>query len=130
MVQQQSGTTKAERLIQTIQQLPPSEKEQVVEAVLQFLQTETAIRSLCDIKAQYPDEWLAVIVPEGEDRYAPQRGRLVAHSPDRSFVWRQVCNLPASADVFVFFNGQVATKGFEVVFHDTTDTPDVAKVGD
>ncbi len=122
--------TKVEDLVHEIQQLSPSEKEYVMESVLKLLQTEREIRSLADLKAQYPDEWLAVVIPEGEDRYDPQQGRLVAHSPDKSFVWERVADLPADEDIYVFFNGPVAAKGFGIIFHDTTDTPVVATVGD
>lgn len=121
--------TKVEDLIQTIQQLSQPEKEYVIESVLNLVRTESEIRSLTDLQARHAGEWLAVIIPEGEDRYDPQRGRLVAHSPDRSFVWQHVADLPASQDVYVFFNGPVAAKGFGITFHDTTDTPVVATVG-
>lgn len=122
--------TKVEELIQEIQQLSPPEKEYVMESVLKVLRTEFEIWSLADLKARYPDEWLAVIISEEEDRYDPQRGRLVAHSPDKSLVWQRVADLPASEDVYVFFNGPVTAKGFGIVFHDTTDTPVIATVGD
>ena len=119
----------AEDLVQTIRQLAPAEKEQVIASVLQLLRAETEVKDLADLKTRYPDEWLAILIPEGEDRYSPRRGRLIAHSPDRSFVWQQVNSLPASEDIYVFLNGPVATKGFGITFHDTTDTPLVATVG-
>jgi len=122
--------TKVEELVKTIQRLSPSEKEYVIGSVLRFMQTESEIQSLADLKARYPGEWLAVIIPEGEDRYNPQRGCLVAHSPDKSSVWQRVADLPASEDVYLFFNGPVAAKGFGIIFHDTADTPVVATVGD
>ena len=100
-----------------------------MESVLKFTPTESKIQSLADLKARYPEEWLAVIIPEGEDRYDPQRGRLVAHSLDRSFVRQQVADLPVSEDLYVFFNGPVAAKGFGIIFHDTTDTPRCSRVG-
>jgi hypothetical protein len=126
---QEENMAKVEELIQEIQQLSPIEKEQVAESVFKSLQSETGVRKMKDLQACYPGEWLAVIIPAGEDRYAPQLGRLVAHSPERSFVWRQVAQLPATENVYVFFTGPAAAKGFGVIFHDTKDTPVVATVG-
>ncbi len=120
---------KVEELLHEIQQLSPSEKEHVIETVIESLRTDSEIESMADLKALHPDEWLAVIIPEGEDRYDPQRGRLLAHSPDKSFVWQCVADLPTSEAVYVFFNGPVTAKGFGIIFHDATDTPVVATVG-
>jgi len=120
---------KVKEIVQTIQQLPHSEKEDILTALLKSLQVEPDVKSLADLKVQYPNEWLAVIIPEGEDRYNPQQGRLVTHNSDRSLVWQQVVDLPVDEDVYVFFTGPVATKGFGIIFHDTTDTPVVATLG-
>jgi hypothetical protein len=84
---------------------------------------------MANLKIQYPNEWLAVIIPEREDRYNPQQGYLIAHNSDRSLVWQQVVDLPADEDVYVFFNGPIAAKGFGIIFHDPTDTPVVATMG-
>ena len=122
--------TDVEELIQAIRQLSHSDREYLLETVFRSLRAESEIQSLDDLKTLFPGEWLAVIISAGEDRYEPQRGRLVAHSPDRAYIWRRVVDLPASDDVYVFFNGPVAAKGFGIIFHDTTDTPVVATVGD
>jgi len=122
-------TIEVEKLIQTIRQLPKTDREYLIESVSQ-MQTKSDIQDLADLKSQYPNEWLAVMIPPEEDRYDPKRGRLIAHSPDRSFVWRQVAKMSASEDVYVFFNGPIAAKGFEIVFHETADTPEVATVND
>lgn len=118
-------TTTVEELLQTIQALSHSEKEQVLEAVRQWLQTEIEIQPLSDLRSQYPNEWLAVVIPEGEDRYDPQRGRLIALNLDKSLVWQQVTELSTDEDVYVFFNGPVVAKGFGIGFHDTEDKPNV-----
>jgi hypothetical protein len=120
---------KVEELIQAIEQLSPNEKQQIVESVFRSLQSESDVHGLKDLQDQYPGEWLAVTIPAGEDRYAPQRGRLVAHSPEHSLVWQQAAKLPALESIYIFFNGPIAAKGFGVFFHDTTDTPVVATVG-
>lgn len=122
--------TKVEKLLQEIQQLSPADREHLLEAILKFLQTEAEAGDLATLKAQYPNEWLAVIIPEDEDRYDPQRGHLIAHNPDKSVVWQRVLDLPVDEDIYVFFNGPVAAKGFGITFHDTTDTPVVATMGD
>jgi len=121
---------KVEALIQAIKQLSPADRENVLKAILKSLQTEAKMQSLADLEARYPNEWLAIIVPEGEDRYHPQRGYLITHGPDRAAVWQQVADLPMSEAVYVFFNGPVAAKGFGMTFHDPTDTPVVASMGD
>jgi len=117
-------------IIQAIQHLPRSDQVDILATLLKALQAGPDVQNLASLKAQYPNEWLAVIIPEGEDRYNPQQGWLVVHSPDRSLVWQQVADLPAEEDVYVFFNGPIAAKGFGIIFHDTTDTPVVATVGD
>ena len=121
---------KVNEIIHAIQHLPRSEKEDILAALLKELQAETDLQKLADLETRYPNEWLAVIIPDGEDRYNPQQGRLVSHNPNRSLVWQRVVNLPDNEDVYVFFNGQVTAKGFGITFHDTTDTPVVATLGD
>jgi len=122
-------THKAQEVIQAIGALSSEEKNYILESLLKF-QTEPEIQKLSDLQAQYPNEWLAVILPAGEDRYAPSRGYLFAHSRERASVWRQVAQLPSSDDVYVFFTGAPSVKGFGVTFHDTADSPVVASVGD
>lgn len=121
-------TSRVQELIQTIQQLSQPEREAIAESVLKLLHADSAIQSLDGLKARYPDEWLAVIVPEGEDRYEPRQVRLAAHSPDRATVWQQIAPL-REQDIFVFYNGPVAAKGFGIAFHDTEDTPEPATMG-
>ncbi len=122
-------TPKTEELIQMIERLPRPEKDHVIEALLKLMEGEEEVQDLEELRSQYPGEWLAIVIPEGEDRYDPKRGRLIAHSPDRTVVWREVARLPENEDVYVFFNGPVAVKGFEVFFYDTKDTPEIAKLG-
>ncbi|MBI5652374.1 MAG: hypothetical protein HZC40_18300 [Chloroflexi bacterium] len=91
---------------------------------------DSEIRDLASLKIQYPDEWLAVSMPEGEDQYAPQRGRLITHNRERAATWDRVARLAANQAVYVFFTGSITAKGFGISFNDTADTPDVATVGD
>lgn len=122
-------THKAREVMQSIQQLSLDEKKYILDSILHLPEIESEIRDLTLLSAQFPNEWLAISVPEGEDHYAPQRGRLVAHHRERSATWDQVMRLPSSQDVYVFFTGAVTAKGFGVIFDDATNTPDVATVG-
>ena len=108
--------TNVQEIIRIIEQLSLAEREYVVRSVLGALPSKGEVQSLTSLKRQYPGEWLAQIIPEGEDAYDPQRGRLVAHDYDRSTVWEQVAWLSAMEDVYVFFNGPVAPKGFGMAF--------------
>ena len=114
--------TNVQEIIRTIEQLSAAEREYVVRSVLKTLPSKGEVQSLASLKRQYPNEWLAIVIPDGEDAYDPRRGRLVAHNTDRSTVWEQMNLLSTSEDVFVFFNGPIAPKGFGLVFYDT-DTP-------
>ena len=119
-----------EDLIQAIRQLSPSDREELLDTLLEYLRTESKVHDITDLESQFPNEWLAILLPENEDRYNPMRGHLIAHGPDKSVVWKQVGDLSTSDDVYVFFNGPIVSKGFGITFHDTTDTPVVATVGD
>ena len=57
------------------------------------------------VEARYPGEWLAFIIPPGEDEYAPEQGVLVHHSPDDHTVWAAVHGVAAKHLVHVYFNG-------------------------
>ena len=111
-----------QEIIRSVEQLPLSERELVVRSIMKTIQDNEHVQSVASIEKQHPDEWLAIIIPDGEDAYDPKRGRLIAHGPDRSGVWEQVNALPATENIFVFFNGPVAAKGFGIAFYDT-DTP-------
>ena len=116
-------------LIDTLEQLDPSGLDHFIEIALKLKKSKEEIRDLDEIKATYPDQWIALAIPKGEDRYEPQRGYLIAHSPHREAVWAIVNALPSDKDVYVFFNGPVTAKGFSVTFYDTEDKPEVASVG-
>ncbi len=112
-------TMSVQEIIRSVEQLPFAQRELVVQTIVKGMQGNQRVQGLASIKSQYPDEWLAIIIPDGEDRYEPKRGRLIAHSLDRSRVWEQVEKLPSTENVFVFFNGPIAAKGFGMAFHDT-----------
>ncbi len=106
-------------LIETIQQLPPPDQQFVAQSVLVSLQRDSAVQTIDALKARNPDEWLAIEIPQGEDRYDPSRGRLIAHNRDRRAVWEKVETLPSSTDIFVFFNGEVLARDFAIAIDDT-----------
>lgn len=57
------------------------------------------------VEQRYPNEWLAFVIPPGEDEYAPERGMLVVHSPDDDEVWSAVARITHNQVVHVYFNG-------------------------
>jgi len=116
-------------LTDIVEQLDPSELDRLIELALKLKESKEEIRDLNELKATYPNQWIALAIPEDEDRYEPQKGYLIAHSPHREAVWTIVHALPSDQDVYVFFNGPVTAKGFSITFHDTEDKPEVASVG-
>ncbi|NCC30897.1 MAG: hypothetical protein EOM24_02610 [Chloroflexia bacterium] len=57
------------------------------------------------VEARYPNEWLAFVIPPGEDEYHPEHGMLVVHSPDDNEVWDAVSRITFNQVVHVYFNG-------------------------
>lgn len=53
----------------------------------------------------YPGQWLAFVIPPGEDEYDPERGVLVAHSEDDNEVWDAVARITFTQVVHVYYNG-------------------------
>ena len=120
-------TAELEKLIQTVQKLSSDEKDYLLNVLQQAQGKHAQAEKIADMRLRYPAEWIAVCIPAGEDKYAPERGYLIAHSADRSHVWAEV-HAQSEKDIYVFFNGPISPKGFTVTFHDTEDLPDVAKV--
>lgn len=71
-----------------------------------------SLEQIADVERWYPDEWLAFIIPPGEDEYHPERGILLAHSHNDAPVWGAIMQVPATRLVHVYFNG-----GRETCFH-------------
>src|SRR5262245_23809500 len=57
------------------------------------------------VEQRYPNEWLAFVIPPGEDEYVPDRGMLVVHSPDDDEVWDAITRITHNQVVHVYFNG-------------------------
>jgi len=112
-----------------LERLDPSGLDQFIELALKLKETKEELRDIDEFKATYPDQWIALAIPEGEDRYEPKRGYLISHSPHREAVWAIVNAMPSDEGVYVFFNGPVMAKGFSVTFYDREDNPEVASVG-
>lgn len=60
---------------------------------------------IAEVEQQYPDQWLAFVIPPGEDEYHPERGMLVVHSSDDAEVWDAVNRITFNQVVHVYFNG-------------------------
>ena len=57
------------------------------------------------IEARYPHEWLGLVIPPGEDEFAPERAMLVVHSPDDCEVWDAMNRVTHNQIVQVYYNG-------------------------
>jgi len=112
-----------------LERLDPFGLDQLIELALKLKESKEEIRDIDEFKATYPGQWIALVIPEGEDRYEPKRGYLISHSPYREAVWAIVNAMPSDKGVYVFFNGPVMAKGFSVTFYDREDKPEVASVG-
>ena len=121
-----SAILKIAELVSTFQQLSPAEQRSVLNTLERAVEANAQPERLTDLRVKYPGEWLAIVIPDGEDRYAPEHGYLLAHDSDRLTVWQEVNTLAADQDVFVFFSGPTPAKGFAITFHDTADSLEVA----
>jgi len=90
------------------------ELDQLIGLALELKESKEKLRDIDELKATYPGQWSALVLPEGEDRYEPKRGCLISHSPYREAVWAIVNAMPSDEGIYVFFNGPVMAKGFSV----------------
>ena len=59
---------------------------------------------LNELRQRYRNEWIAVRLGPGGDRYRPERGYLLAHSPEWEVVRRAVMGMASGQEAYVFFN--------------------------
>ena len=60
---------------------------------------------IADIEARFPAEWLGLVIPPGEDEFAPERAMLVVHSTDDNEVWDAINRVTHNQVVQVYYNG-------------------------
>jgi hypothetical protein len=63
------------------------------------------VESIPVVEQRYPDEWLAFVLPPGEDEFAPERGMLVVHSTDEDEVFEAITKITHNQIVHVYYNG-------------------------
>lgn len=63
------------------------------------------VELIAQVEQRYPNEWLAFVIPPGEDEYAPEQGMLVVHSHDDQEVWDAVSRITHNQVVHVYYNG-------------------------
>ncbi len=66
------------------------------------------VEEIAAVEARYPNEWLAFVIPPGEDEFHPERGMLVVHSTDDNEVWDAVNRVTNNQVVHVYFNGAMS----------------------
>jgi hypothetical protein len=59
-----------------------------------------------ETEKQYPDEWLLFEIVELDEHGAPLRGRLLAHSPDRSVIDEAYLRLRPQA-AYIVWTGEI-----------------------
>jgi len=59
---------------------------------------------LSELRRRYPNQWIAVQLGPGGNRFRPDRGYLLAHSPDRRVIWRKAMQVDSGQEAYVFFN--------------------------
>lgn len=69
-----------------------------------------------DLRARYPGEWIAVRVPPAANRYRPDKGYLVAHSPSEAAIWRAAMTVGSGFEVYLFFNASQGPARESTVF--------------
>ena len=65
------------------------------------------VELIAHVEQRYPEEWLAFVIPPGEDEFAPERGMLVVHSIDDEEVWNAVARITHNQVVHVYYNGKL-----------------------
>ncbi|HMO56990.1 MAG TPA: hypothetical protein PKA05_04355 [Roseiflexaceae bacterium] len=63
------------------------------------------VEAIADVEQRYPNQWLAFVIPPGEDDYTPERGMLVVHSYDDSEVFEAITRITHNQIVHVYYNG-------------------------
>lgn len=63
------------------------------------------VEAVSTIESRLPDQWLALVIPPGEDEEAPATAMLVAYGTDPDEVWDAVNRVTFNQVVHVYFNG-------------------------
>lgn len=65
------------------------------------------VELIAEVEQHYPEEWLAFVIPPGEDEFAPEHGMLIVHSTDDREVWDAVTRITHNQVVHVYYNGSL-----------------------
>lgn len=66
------------------------------------------VQSIAEVEQCYPEQWLAFVIPPGEDEYAPEQGMLIAYGSDEQEVFDAVSKVTFNQIVHVYYNGSLA----------------------
>jgi hypothetical protein len=64
------------------------------------------VELIAQVEQRYPEQWLAFVIPPGEDEFQPEHGMLVAYSADDQEIWDAVARITHNQVVHVYYNGQ------------------------
>lgn len=70
--------------------------------------SRTAISSVAELAARFPDEWVVVRVTELDDRQQVSHGQLLAHCPSQKKAWQvvvQASREDPNAQIYLFLGG-------------------------
>jgi len=59
------------------------------------------------IETRYPDQWLALVIPPGEDEYQPEHAMLVAYGSDEDEVFDAAQKVTFNQVLHVYYNGSL-----------------------
>ncbi len=65
------------------------------------------VEPIAQAEQRHPNQWLAFVIPPGEDEYAPERGMLVVHSHEPDEVFDAVARITHNQVVHVYYNGRL-----------------------
>ena len=65
------------------------------------------VESIAAIEARYPEQWIALVIPPGEDEMTPETAMLVAYGTDPDDVWDAVARITFNQVVHVYYNGSL-----------------------
>lgn len=63
------------------------------------------VELIAEIERRHAGEWLALVIPPGEDEYVPEQAMLVVHSSNEDEVFDAVARITHNQVVHVYFNG-------------------------
>jgi hypothetical protein len=65
------------------------------------------VEAVTAIEARLPEQWVALVIPPGEDEESPTSAMLIAYGDDPDEVWDAVSRVTFNQVVHVYYNGSL-----------------------